>query len=265
MPTRDHPPAGAPCWIDLMTTDTARSRDFYRQVFGWEAGEPAEQYGGYFTFTRNGVQVAGCMASQPGESTPTIWSIYLASDDAAKTLDAATGHGGNVQVAAMTVGDLGSMAYLADPTGASVGVWQPGKHQGFGVYGEPGAPAWFELHTSDYHAAVNFYRDVFGLETEVAGDTPDFRYTILRKGDEQVAGIMDATAFLPEGQPARWSVYFGSDDTDASLAKVTAAGGAVVQAAEDTPYGRLATVADPAGAQFKLAGPSAAAAGQTAS
>jgi predicted enzyme related to lactoylglutathione lyase len=47
-------------------------------------------------------------------------------------------------------------------------------------------------------------------------------------------------------------VYFGVDDTDATLARTVDLGGTVVMDAEDTPYGRLATVADPTGARFKL-------------
>ena len=63
---------------------------------------------------------------------------------------------------------------------------------------------------------------------------------------------MDASAFLPEGMPATWSVYFGVEDTDAALAKVVELGGSIVTPAEDSPYGRLAQAADPTGAQFKL-------------
>jgi predicted enzyme related to lactoylglutathione lyase len=69
---------------------------------------------------------------------------------------------------------------------------------------------------------------------------------------------MDASAFLPEGVPAHWSVYFGVDDADAALARIVDLGGAIVMAAEDTPYGRLATATDPNGAQFKLVAPNEA-------
>jgi predicted enzyme related to lactoylglutathione lyase len=47
-------------------------------------------------------------------------------------------------------------------------------------------------------------------------------------------------------------VYFQTDDADKSLARTADLGGAVVTPAEDTPYGRLATAADPTGALFKL-------------
>jgi predicted enzyme related to lactoylglutathione lyase len=157
------------------------------------------------------------------------------------------------------------MAFVSDPGGASIGIWQPGLHRGFGIFGEPGAPSWFELHTRDYEASVAFYRDVFRWDTQVVSDTPEFRYTTLAQGEAWLAGIMDASGFLPDGVPAHWSVYFGVEDSDAALAKIGALGGSTVLAAEDTPYGRLATAADPTGAQFKLVGPNAAMPASTSS
>ncbi len=258
MPTRDAAPIGAPCWVDLMTSDTERSRSFYSQLFGWTSEEPSEEFGGYFMFTKDGVPVAGGMASQPDSGMPDVWSVYLSSDDAGKTLDAATANGAHVHVQAMEVADLGSMAVVGDPGGAAIGLWQPGTFHGLTVLGEPGTPSWFELHTRDYQAAVAFYRDVFGWDTHVASDTPEFRYTTFGEGDDSLAGIMDASSFLPDGVPAHWSVYFGVDDTDAALAKVSELGGSTVMPAEDTPYGRLAAAADPTGAQFRLVAPNAA-------
>lgn len=255
MPTRDVAPLGAPCWIDLTTSDAERIRDFYCPLFGWVATEPNEEFGGYFDFTKDGIRVAGCMPGEPGSGRPDVWSVYLASDDAEKTLEAAVAHGGQVLVPAMAVGDLGTMAVLGDAGGAGIGVWQPARHQGFGLLNEPGAPSWFELLTRDYQDSVAFYRDVFGWHTHVVSDTPEFRYTALKHGYDWLAGIMDATSFLPEGVPAHWSVYFGAEDTDAALATVVELGGSIVRAAEDTPYGRLAVVTDPNGARFKLVGP----------
>ncbi|MDQ2884216.1 MAG: VOC family protein [Actinomycetota bacterium] len=252
MPTRDAAPVGAPCWVDLMTSDTERSRAFYCQLFGWTAEQPAAEFGGYFNFTKDGVRVAGCMANRPDSELPDLWSVYLATDDARKTVEAAATHGGQILVAAMDVGDLGTMAVVSDPGGAGIGVWQAGLHQGFGLLGEPGTPSWFELHTRDYQGAVTFYREVFGCETHVVSDTPEFRYTTVRQGEDWLAGIMDASAFLPDGVSAHWSVYFGVDDTDAALAKIVDLGGSILMAAEDTPYGRLAAAADPTGARFKL-------------
>ena len=51
-------------------------------------------------------------------------------------------------------------------------------------------------------------------------------------------------------------MYFGTENADKSLATIVDLGGAVVQAAEDTPYGRLATATDPTGAVFRPHQPS---------
>jgi uncharacterized protein len=254
MPTRETAPIGAPCWVDLMTSDPDGSRAFYGELFGWTAEEPNQEFGGYFNFSKDGILVAGGMNSEPDSPITDVWSVYLATDDARKTVETAAADGAQVIVPAMDVGDLGTMAVLLDPGGASIGLWQPGSHKGFGMFSEPGTPGWFELFTRDYDAAVAFYRDVFHWDTQTVGDTPEFRYTTLGGGEEALAGIMDAGAFLPEGVPAHWSIYFATADVDASLAKVAELGGSVVAPAEDTPYGRLATAVDPNGAQFKLRG-----------
>jgi predicted enzyme related to lactoylglutathione lyase len=258
MPRRDTAPVGAPCWVDLMTSDTDRSRDFYCQLFGWTAEEPAEEFGGYFNFQKDGIRVAGCMASQPGMGASDVWSVYLTTDDARKTVDATTASGGQVHVEPMEVADLGTMAVLSDSGGAAIGVWQPGRHPGFGILSEHGAPSWFELHTRDYEDAVRFYRDVFRWDTHTMSDTPEFRYTTLKHGEDLLAGIMDASADLPEGVPSHWEVYFGVDDADAALARIVELGGSVVESAQDTPYGRLAAAADPTGARFRLVAPNEA-------
>jgi hypothetical protein len=242
-----------------MTSDADRSRTFYGQLFGWTAEEPAEEFGGYFNFRKNDFRVAGCMARQSGmPEGPDVWSVYLATDDARKTVEAAASDEAQVVVPASDVGDLGTMAVVIDPTGATIGLWQPGTHQGFGIVGEAGAPSWFELHTRDYDRAVAFYRQVFRWETNVVSDTPEFRYTTLKHGDEELAGIIDAGAFLPEGVPSHWKIYFGTDDADASLARIVELRGSILEEAGDTPYGRLAEAADQTGAAFKLVAPNEA-------
>jgi predicted enzyme related to lactoylglutathione lyase len=238
-----------------MTSDHARARDFYCQLFGWTADEPSEEFGGYFMFNKDGTPVAGGMPAIPDAAPPDIWSIYLSTDDADKAVEVATAHGAQVIAGTMEVADLGKMAVLIDPGGAAIGMWQPNTFGGFTVIGEPGTPGWWELLTRDYQRSLDFYRTVFRWDTRTTGDTDEFRYSTANDGDTMLAGVMDASAFLPEGVPAHWSVYFTTADTDATIAKLTELGGSVESPAEDTPYGRIATVTDPMGARFKLVGP----------
>lgn len=254
MTARDYPPNGAPCWADLWTSDVEASRRFYSSLFGWEPQAADPQFGGYFMFNREGVPVAGAMGDMGDMKANDTWKLYFATDDINKTVELATGEGAQLLGPPMPVGDSGTLAVLIDPTAATFGVWQPAQFPGFTTLEEPGAPSWFELLTGQHARAVDFYRAVFHWETTNTGDTDDFRYTTARPGDGggDMAGIMDAARFLPEGTRSHWSVYWEVDDVAATLAQVKALGGAVLNGPHETPYGHLAEVADPSGARFKL-------------
>jgi predicted enzyme related to lactoylglutathione lyase len=252
VPRRDSAPIGAPCWIELFTSDTDKGRAFYGELFGWTSEQTGEEFGGYINLFKDGVPVGGCMHNDGSTGVPNLWAVYLATDDAQKVTDTAPAHGGEVIVPAMQVAELGSMTVVTDPGGASIGGWQPGLNRGFGILDEPGAPNWFELHTRDFDASVRFYEDVFKWDARAVSDSAEFRYTTLGEGDDALAGIMDATSFLPETMTASWSIYFGVADVDATLSKVADLGGSTVMPAEDTPYGRLATCTDSTDAIFKL-------------
>ena len=252
MPEIESVPVGNPCWIDLFTTDPEASKAFYGALLGWTAEDTGEEYGGYITFAKDGHLVAGAMKNDGAGGMPDLWTIYLATEDAKATTEATLAAGGQVIVAPMDVGTLGTMLVLVDPSGAAIGAWQPQDFPGFGVWGEDGTPGWFELQTRDHAAAVAFYERVFGWDTHVVSDSDDFHYTTLGEGENQLAGIMDASAMLPEGVPSHWAVYFAVTDTDATIARAVEGGATVVSPAMDTPYGRLASLTDPTGALFKL-------------
>ena len=57
MPKRETAPVGAPCWIDIFTSDPEAARSFYADLFGWTSTEPDPEMGGYFTFSKDGVVV----------------------------------------------------------------------------------------------------------------------------------------------------------------------------------------------------------------
>jgi len=138
---------------------------------------------------------------------------------------------------------------VIDPGGAVIGMWQAGPAQGLRRARRAGDAGWFELHTRAYDASIEFLQHRLRVEDPRSrSDEPEFRYTTLDL-DERTAGRGDGRQRLsPEGVPSAWTVYFGVDNTDATLSEIVALGGEVVTAAEDTPYGRLATAADATGA-----------------
>lgn len=240
---------GAPTWIDLATSDISRAQQFYGAVFGWVFSSPGQNYGGYVNATVDGKLVAGMMPNDPRWNSPDGWTTYLHTDDITATLEAVTAAGGQSCSGAMEIPAKGSMAIFNDAAGTLTGLWQPGEHTGFELTGAAASPVWHQLTVTDYRAALDFYPTVFGLQTRVEADTPEFRYTNALFGGEPGFGIMDGAGFA---QASEWSVFLGAEDVDATLDIVTSHGGTVVRGAEDTPYGRLAAVADPTGGRFNL-------------
>jgi uncharacterized protein len=204
------------------------------------------------------VPVAGCMqkvAGVPVLEGPDQWGVYLSSPDAKATVDKALASGGALRAEPMDIADLGTQAVLHDVPGARVGVWQAGTFPGVTTFDQPGAPVWFQLLTSDYAGSVAFYQHVFGWQTRVLSDTPEFRSTVLTAGGEDFAGITVAPdGDLAAGEAGRWELFMRVADTDATLARAVELGGTVLREAVDMPFGRLAAIADPSGARFNLVG-----------
>lgn len=115
---------------------------------------------------------------------------------------------------------------------------------------------WYELLTSDADAAQDFYGKVIGWSAQASG-MPGMDYRFFSSGDgsnndDGVGGFMAITPEMAEhGARPCWVGYIGVDDVDASVAAITAKGGAVLMPAMDLErVGRMAMVADPQGAAF---------------
>jgi uncharacterized protein len=111
----------------------------------------------------------------------------------------------------------------------------------------PGALAWNELASTDVDASGEFYRELFGWQTEpMEGPTP---YLIIKTSDGRMnGGIRPAM----ENEPSYWLVYFGADDIDARLASAGELGGTAVVGVTDIGMGKIAVVRDPQGAVFAM-------------
>lgn len=245
-------PLGAPCWIDLATSDIEGAQRFYGDIFGWTFESPGPDYGGYINAYVDGKPVAGLMPNDPQWGMPDRWSTYLHTADVDATLAKVTAAGGASCGGSMDVPAKGRMAVVSDPSGGMVGLWQPTGHTGTEITGVAGTPVWHQLTTLDFAAVLAFYTDVFGWQVQTESDSDEFRYSTALFGGEQLLGVMDGTAFMAAGEPSNWFFFLGADDVDKTQQLIVDHGGAIVRAAEDTPYGRLASVTDPTGAGFNL-------------
>lgn len=116
---------------------------------------------------------------------------------------------------------------------------------------------WYELSTTDHAAAFKFYAHVLGW-TMAKSEFASEQYMIANAGDFNVGGL---TTLPPEasaaGMPPGWLMYLGVDDADAAVARITKAGGKLINPPMDIPgVGRFAVVADPHGAAFMIMKPS---------
>lgn len=248
MTQRDEPwPPGTPCWVDVMSPDIGVSRAFYAGLFGWQMLDSPPEFGGYTMALVDGRAVAALSPMPPGYDLPIAWSTYLATDDADATVQAVEAHGGKITVPPVDVPTVGRFAVATDPSGATFGVWQAGGHNGFALANVANTCSWNEYLTADYDAARDFYSAVFGVTFTEIGDG-SFQYSTMHVDGEVVGGL----GARPAGEPARWDTYFTCDDTDGTVARALELGGRVARPAADTPFGRIALLADPGGATFDV-------------
>lgn len=259
MSERTSYPPGTPCWVELSgTPDIEASARFYAELLGWEMPElpNSAELGGYRRAKKGGRDVAG-VSPRMQDGQPTAWATYVSVADAAATV-ARVGEAGGVMIAEpMDVQGLGTMAVFTDPAGAACGIWQPGSFPGAELVNETGAFGWNELGTRDTAAAKEFYGAVFGWGYEDEESERAGTYTIWKVGEAMVGGMLDMNALgMPAEVPPNWLVYFGVEDADAAVEKVTSGGGTVMNSPIDIPVGRFAVVADQFGATFAVMKPS---------
>ncbi len=251
---------GAPCWVDLATTDQAAAKSLYGELFDWSYEDmPMDEAGQqlYSMASLEGSFAAAIYTQQEEQrqmGIPPHWSIHLAVDDVDATAGRVSELGGKLMMEPFDVFESGRMAVLSDPTGAAVALWQPRNHVGAGVKYEPGAMVWCEVMTTDPDTATAFYTDLLGVQSARQTMEHGVEYTALMAEGMPAFGLMALPDELLEMQvPPHWSVYFQVADVDATVAAVTAAGGAVNMPPTDiATVGRVAFVRDPQGAGFGL-------------
>ena len=251
MVTRDTAwPAGTPCWVDLGVDDLDAARLFYEGLFGWTMEPGPPEAGGYIMCLKDGRPVAGVGPKMTAEQ-PSMWTTYLAVEDAADTVAKIKANGGRVFMEPMDVMDVGVMAIAQDPGGAVFGIWQARAHTGAGIANEPGSFIWNENMSRAWTENKAFYKAGFGWEY---GDMSDggFNYATFKVAGVDVGGIGELGSDMPAEVPANWTTYFAVDNTDESVDQLIKLGGNVIRPAWDTPFGRMASVSDDQGSAFCL-------------
>jgi predicted enzyme related to lactoylglutathione lyase len=239
-------------WADVTTTDQPAAKEFYSALFGWEAEDmPAGEGVVYSMMKLNGQDVAAISPQQQQQrdaGVPPTWNSYITVDSADAAAGKAGQLGATVNAPPFDVLDVGRMAVIQDPQGAFFMVWEPRRQIGAGLVNAPGALSWNELSSSDVDASVAFYGDLFGWEAQEFEGTGQ-RYVVVKNQGRGNGGIHELG---DQPAPPHWLPYFGIDDIERGLAKVTELGGSTMAGPIDIGIAKIGIVQDPQGAIFAI-------------
>jgi uncharacterized protein len=245
-------------WHELLTNDSEATIDFYGHVIGWatQAYDFQGQEGPPYTmWLAGGVPVGGVMQidrQTMGEMAPG-WTGYVHVPDVDAVLRQVRALGGSVTTEPMDIPTVGRMAGLVDPQGASFWVMTP--IAGSEPMPEPpelGSFSWNELATTDFSAAFDFYRRLFGWkqwdDMDIGGG---MTYRMFGHGEQMYGGIYNKPSDMPA--PPHWLYYVKIGDIDAALDRVRERGGQVLNGPDEVPGGdRVAQCLDPHRVGFGL-------------
>ena len=242
------------CRIDLVARDMAEARQFYHQLFGWE-GADVDTQGGvpYAEFFLEGKSVAGIgqMSEEMlSKEPPAHWNSYISVDDIEAVCAQVPELKGRVTMPVTDVSDAGRLAFIQDPSGAQVGLWQKGTHFGAELTQDFHCCSWNELLTRDIEAARDFYERLFGWDF-IDYASSESKYYVVSQHGEESSGLMQMDERWGD-MPPRWMVYFAVQSVDLTVDYVRQLGGFVVVHPHDIPEGRFAMVADLQGGAFDL-------------
>lgn len=242
------------CWAELGTKDTAVPKKFYSSLLGWTSKDMDMGGMTYTIFQLDGKDIAGLYTLDPQHPIPPGWLSYVSVKNADKTANRVKELGGSVVLPPMDIPDVGKPALFNDLQNATFGIWQPGKHFGAQMFGEPGAMVWNELVTKDVKSAKDFYTTLFDWDTEEM-KMERFVYTQFKVNGKGMAGMLP-TPPDAKGLPPVWTVYFAVEDCDKTAEKVQSLGGKIMKPPEDIPeVGRFAIFNDSQGAMFAVIRP----------
>jgi predicted enzyme related to lactoylglutathione lyase len=115
-----------------------------------------------------------------------------------------------------------------------------------------GVFVWHEVMTRDVKKTRDFYHKVFGWDAEPINMENVGDYLILKKDGKELGGLQPMNTPQFEGVPPNWLTYVATDDIEATVKKVKAAGGKVKTPIVPLPFGKFAVLADPTGAVFAV-------------
>jgi uncharacterized protein len=109
--------------VELNTTDVARAKSFYGELFDWKLQDLPMPEGTY-TLIEVGEGTGGGLMKHPIPGAPSTWLAYVQVDDVRLATAKAKSLGAAILEDVTEVPGMGWFSLISDPTGAMLGLWQ---------------------------------------------------------------------------------------------------------------------------------------------
>jgi uncharacterized protein len=116
--------------VELNTTDVAKAKKFYGQLFDWELEDMSMGPSGTYTMIKPGDGTGGGILKHPMPGEPSTWLAYVLVDDIAAATRKAKSLGATIVKDVTEVPGAGTMSIITDPTGATLALWKPTPRAG---------------------------------------------------------------------------------------------------------------------------------------
>jgi len=244
---------GKMIWADLATPDLARAKVFYSALFGWTYRDVRLHKTDYAVALLGGRPVAGLFQRPlPSGDRRPAWLTFIAVGDVDAARRTAVEHGAKVVHEPRTFAQRGRQATFTDPEGAAFAVLASSSGDPGDFLAAPGEWIWTSLLAGDPSAEAAFYQTLFGYDVFDLPTDDGLEHEILSTDDYARASVNH----FPKDSSRRRSHWIGyvrvPNAADAAARAIALGGRVLVEPHVDRHGGRLALVADPAGALVGL-------------
>ncbi len=116
------------CHVELATDKPEDAKKFYAKMFDWKFGDMPMPGGAiYHGFETGSQECCGGIYKKPTKKDKTAWTAYVLVGNVARALLKVETLGGKIIVPRTEIPGLGWYAIIADPTGGTMGLFEPKK------------------------------------------------------------------------------------------------------------------------------------------
>jgi uncharacterized protein len=247
--SHEHHP-GKIVWADLITPDLTVAERFYSGMFGWTFQTIHSGDVDYAVARApDGDPIAG-LVQKPlpaDENRQSAWLTFIAVRDVDAAERSALSNGAKSVSKPKSYAGRGRQAVLADPDGAVFAILASKGGDTVDSLSPPGEWIWSSLLAQDPDREAMFYKSLFRYDLYDLPKEDGASHVILSSDDYARASVNP----LPTGGHRRphWLNFVRVVSADDAAAKAVSMGGKVlVEPYEDRHGGKVAVLADPAGA-----------------